>query len=333
MLRFVYLLCLITLVLPAAETVRHVEFEKWPGCFELNAPAKNIRAVVVPQIGARLLHYSINGENVLYHNSDTAGKTLATHPKGFWAGGYQLDVGPEMRGIPPHQSMWMGPWACKFELNGVLAISENDTATGLCLQKRISIDADTGALRVRQSMKNHTDKELSYCLWDRTLVEGGGYAIIKLNPKSRFKAGWCEGTRNEQSKGGWDYDGDTPSAPEVKVIDGVLVSHNKAQKNPGNKIGADTDSGWIAYALNKTLFIKQYPVDAKGNYTDGGMNVANYWSNRVGELEPISPEVTLKSGESYSFDETWHLLALDEPVDSHEKARALLPKIEALLKP
>lgn len=111
--------------------------------------------------------------------------------------------------------MWMGPWECKLGAkNDVVAVSENNTATGLQLSKTISINVETGSLRVTQSMKNHTDKELSYCLWDRTLVEGGGYAIIKLNPKSHFKAGWCEGTRNEQSKGGWDYNGDTPTRPK-----------------------------------------------------------------------------------------------------------------------
>jgi hypothetical protein len=52
-----------------------------------------------------------------------------------------------------------------------------------------------------------------------------------------------------------------------------------------------------------------------------------YCNDRAAELEPVSPEVTLKSGDNYSFPEKWTLIELDKEVKSHEQARALVKRI------
>src|SRR5919108_3053993 len=81
----------------------------WARSLFLNAPDPEIQAVVVPAVGGRILQYSLRGENILFENPGSEGKTLANTKEGFWVGGYQCDLGPELRGLPDHQTLWVGP--------------------------------------------------------------------------------------------------------------------------------------------------------------------------------------------------------------------------------
>jgi hypothetical protein len=306
--------------------VQQREFAGWSDCFEFSAPGAGVTATLVPSIGARLVRYALRGENILFDNPDAHGKTLA-NSKNFWAGGYQLDLGPEMRGIPTHTLTWMGAWDCGLDTrNALTAVSVEDASTGIRLTKVVAIDPASGRLRVDQAMTNFTDDALNYCLWDRTLCAGGGYSLIPLNPKSRFKHGWCLGANYKDGK--WEYNTENPTAPNIRAMDGVLVTHCVSEKGAFGKLGADCADGWIAYARGKLLFIKTFPVAPDGNYTDGGLRVANYWNDRVAELEPIGEEVPLKPGETHSFNETWFLLPLEREIGSHEAARELVPLIQ-----
>ena len=73
--------------------------------------------------------------------------------------------------------------------------------------------------------------------------------------------------------------------------------------------------------------MKFYPYFPDGKYTDGENSVELYFDPRVCEMEPLSPEVTLKPGEEYAFPEKWVLIPLDRDITSHEEARALVSRI------
>ena len=282
------------------------------------------KLVIVHATGGRIANYSLNGENIIFENSATFGKTLVTTPGGFWVGGYQCDLGPEIRGLPDHPKIWMWPhrWRTPRE-NTVGLQSDPDLTVGIQLEKEIVMDPDSGELGVMQRMRNVIDKETSFCLWDRTLCKGGGFAIIPVNRKSRFKAGGS--VRNTVEKK-YSYDGNPPSDPRVKVLDGVLVAQ---AAGPAMKIGADSDAGWIAYTRGKLLFVKYFPYFPKGDYTDGGNSVEFYCDATVAELEPLSPEIKLQPRENYSFPEKWVLIELKDEVTTHAQARALVKRIPA----
>jgi hypothetical protein len=122
----------------------------------------------------------------------------------------------------------------------------------------------------------------------------------------------------------WDYDGETPAHESCRVLDGVLVVKSIG---PEQKVGADSDAGWIAYVRGRVLFVKYYAYDPAGRYTDGGLSVAHYFSQTIAELEPISPEVTLAPGGDYVFPEKWTIALLDEAVTTPEQARAAAESI------
>lgn len=302
--------------------VKTAAYTGWADSLFVEATDVDAEVVVVPAIGGRIARYAINGENIVYEHIGSAGKTLANTPTNFWVGGYQCDIGPEIRGIPDHASLWMGPhqWRATRDYQ-VVVTSAPDVAVGIQLEKGILLDPETGELGVTQQMKNVSDQTTVFCLWDRTLCWGGGFAFFPLNRKSRFPAGW---SMRRSAGGKYAYDGVSPVTTRVKVLDGVLVA--KAD-GPATKIGADSDAEWIAYARGRLLFIKYFPYFPKGDYTDGGNSVELYFDERVAELEPLSPEIRLRPRESYVFPEKWVLVHLEDFVTTFEQARALVLRV------
>jgi hypothetical protein len=279
----------------------------------LVAAGAKIVAVAIPQVAGRVVHYSLDGENILYNPL----KNGQSQP----SGGYGLDLGPE-RSIPPHPALWTGKhtWALLGDI--VTLTSGRDPAVGMRVEKNIMIDGATGALDILQRMTNVSDREQAWCFWDRTLCRAGGFAVIPLNPKSRFPAKWVLGTRHGPLW--WDYDGTNPAHPGIRILNGMLVAKAEGKEQ---KLGADSDAGWIAYVRGRLLFVKYFPYVAGGDYIDNGLSVAHYFNDTIAELEPLSPEARLKPEGEYTFPEHWTLTRLDREVTTHEEARAVAERI------
>src|SRR5262252_4659736 len=78
--------------------------------FRLDAAEARTAAMIIPTAGGRIVSYG-RGENILFDNPDYRGKTLEnTAPDALAQGytGYNVDLGPELRGIPRHLGLWMG---------------------------------------------------------------------------------------------------------------------------------------------------------------------------------------------------------------------------------
>jgi len=314
------LLALLLFLLQDPVAVRREAYKGWPEAVVLEAPRARASLVIAPELGGRFVSYGVGGTNLLFENPDYLGKTLeAAAPGSLDQGyiGYNVDLGPELRGIPKHLPLWVGTYAATVEGTVVTLTSVVDPATRMGIVKQVEMDPLDGSLRVLQSMTNRGPKEATYCLWDRTLCAGGGFALIPLNPSSRFPSGWSQ-LRNGK------YDPERPEHPGVKVLDGVLVAR---AEGPSSKLGADSDGGWIAYAKGKLLLVKYFPYTARGVYSDGGNSVELYFDPKVCELEPLSPEVTLAPGAAYEFMERWMILPLEREAATWEDARALVSKI------
>jgi len=314
-------LLILPLCLPQV-TVRREPYKGWSDAVLVDAAKPQASLVLAPELGGRLISYGLGGQNLLFENPDYLGKTLETTAPGTLDQGYlgyNIDLGPEIRGLPKHLALWVGKYTAAVEGPMVTLKSGVDPVTRMEITKQVEMDPIDGSLRVLQSMANRGEKDAAYCLWDRTLCAGGGFALIPLNPSSRFPSGWC------QLKNG-KYTADAPTHPGVKIQDGILVA--KAE-GPSSKLGADSDGGWIAYAKGKQLLVKYYPYLPNGTYSDGGNSVELYFDPKVCELEPLSPEVTMTPGRAYEFMERWLILPLEREVTTAEEARDLVKKIPA----
>ncbi len=289
--------------------LRTIRYDSRDDCLELsNAVA---RLVIVPASGGRIVHYSRDGG------------------PSFFIGGCQIDIGPELEYPPSHQTLWTGSY--KAEALGPLSVrltSSKDKATGVQIVKVVELAATGARVTLRQTMNNVGSKEIAYCLWDRTMT-GASYAFFELNAKSRFPARW---SMRRGEHGAYRYDGKTPGSPRVKIVGNLLVTV------PGKKmekVAADNVAGWIAGFRDGWLYVKHFPVYADGDYADGG-NSVEIWVNAAGtrtEIEPLSPKVKLRPGESYRFVENWDLRRVAEEIKSAEDIPKLLARVRETASP
>jgi hypothetical protein len=298
------------------------EYTGWPNCLLLNASELAVQAVVVPAVGGRIVHYSLDGQNILLENSGSQGVILGVKNEDLFLGGYQCDIGPAESGLAPHWALTEAPQRWKSEANfSVNLLCSPDPGLGVALDKDFVIAGDTGELGIMQRLRNDSDKSVRYSLTDRTICKGGGFVLLPLNRHSRFKAGWAL----THVVGGRAFrDGEHPDAYGVSVSGGVLVAQTGGDLT---RLGADSDGQWIAYARGRVLFVKYFLYSPKGDYGAAGISVEVYFDRRSTELNPSSPSTTLRPGASFSFPEKWLLLPLDKEVSSADDARKLVLRI------
>ena len=298
------------------------QYTVWPNCLLLNASELAVEAVIVPSVGGRIVHYSLDGQNILLENSGSQGAILGYKNEDLFLGGYQCDLGPAEAAIPPHWPLIEGPQLWKSEADfSAKVFSTPDPALGVALDKEFVLAGDTGELGIMQRLRNVTNKSVKYSLVDRTICKGGGFVLLPLNSRSRFKAGWAV---SHEVGGKIIRDGEHPNASGVSVLDGVLVAQTGGDVT---RLGADSDGQWIAYARGRMLFVKYYLYSAKGDYGAAGISMEVYSDRRATELNPVSPVTALPPGGRLDFPEKWLLLPLEKEVSTAEDARKLVLRI------
>jgi hypothetical protein len=281
------------------------------------------QAVVLPAVGGHMVQYAVNGEDIFYLEPGSGGRTLANSPDGFTLGGHQCGVGSGSRGLPESKGLWLGPWRWKAPRPHMVTLeSEPDPGLGLQVSKEILVDPESGEVGLQQRVTNVSKEEGAYWLWGRTACKGGGYALVPLNKKSRFRSGWSLARRDADGK--TYYDGVQPADQRARVLDRVLVVEARGALL---KLGADTDQEWVAYTVGKLLLVKYFPYVPNGRYGEGGNSVLFSIDEKRAELQVLSPEGRLRPGESQVLPEKWALLELESSAGSFAEARALIKRI------
>ena len=285
----------------------------WGDCYFLSNG--RVTATICPQVGGRILQYQLGDDRVLAEQRQYDGKTLATHGKYFHPGGYQLDVLPYLdRKTPGYDDQRAGPWDVEVTGPYELRLSSSRTnPMGFHLTKTLSMDPETGALRVAQTITNHSKKAVTFGLWDRTWTSGARYVFFPVRTGRRFKAGW---DFTENSKRWRDIpmimaSGQYSLHEGLFVVDGKRSIHNA-------QIVAECDAGWMAWAKNDLLYVKRFPFHPEATYGfDGGANVSVFTGGvklPVIEIEPTGPVQAIPPGESRTLRVVWELRRLEQPV-------------------
>ncbi len=305
-----------------AKNIKSSVYNGWKDSIIIEVPDAEVEAAIVPAVGGRILRYELYGNNPLYENRNASKNTYENSGQIFFVGGYQCDLGPEIRDTPASPILWLGKWDVKsIKENSVSLISQPDKSVGIQMEKEIVVDQETGELGIVQRIINISDKDITASHWDRTYCKSGGFILIPLSRSSKLTAGW---SMRHKIQDRYIYDTINPSASNVKIYNRLLVA--KAEGVP-IKIGADTDAGWLAYVLNTTVFVKYFPVERGGNYPDSGNNAFAYMDDGVVEFGPVSAQKNVKAGGKYDFPEKWSLIQLNEPVNDFKKAKSAAEKI------
>src|SRR4051812_11472499 len=130
-MRIPLLALLVPLLLQDEVVVRREPSQGWAETLRVDAARPGMSLVVVPDLGGRVIRYGLGGENLIFDNPDYAGKTLENSPAGALDQGYtgyNVDLGPETRGIPKHLPLWVGKYKVLEAGPALRAPRENEPA-------------------------------------------------------------------------------------------------------------------------------------------------------------------------------------------------------------
>lgn len=264
---------------------------------------ERVRVVLCPEVGGRVLEYSLDGVNSLYLSDDEKKWKPGDSPRSS-AG--RFDIGPELV-IPSRDILWSGAW--KAELAGhrhVRLTSPDDPSTGTRLVRDFILDAKSTALRCTQTIHNISDRTLEWCHWSRTFAVGNGICLIPLTSPSRFPRSYVmyeEGSLINMR----------PDDPDIRIRDNYLEIL-RAPRKP--KLGFDSYAGEIIYlSPDNLLFLKRFACDPDRVYNEAAGLTISVWYPRgeMIELEPIGPRERLEPGQSAEFTEEWWLSSFPFP--------------------
>jgi hypothetical protein len=290
-----------------------------------------ISTVTVPDIGARVMQYDLDGHVSIYGDSSLNGKTYtpaADSPfRNF--GGFKNwpspQYGPGRWIWPPPPTLDCGKYTYKVlaETPDSAAIKvtspvEQWKAPNLQFVRRMTIYKNSSRVKMEQSLLNTGNTVVNWGIWDNTQTVAthpgendfkNFWIYFPINPNSVFGN---DGVKYDQSSAGWTGE----SAPGIY---GCQFTPNS------QKLFADPPKGWICYVdeLNGIAFAKTFPVFEDAEYPDDGARVAVYMDARDVEVEVTGPVEDIPAGGMISFTEDWYAAKVNGPILNVNSAGAV----------
>ena len=266
---------------------------------------------VTTAVGPRIIGAELpGGANILAELPD------ATIPRGngdnfALRGGHRLWHAPEMalRTYIPDDD----PLEVTEIENGVCLSQPIEADSGIAKSMFVSLLGDGAQAMIDHTVTNHGLWPVELAPWAITQLKPGGFGIL---PQVQEDTGLLPNRRIAL----WPY---TPiNSPHI--VWGDCFVFVKADMSDGAlKIGWANPAGWLAYAVDDSLFVKQTAYQPQADYFDFGSSSECYCGPAFIELETLGPKVTLEPGEATTHRETWALYG-DVQVAAEETAVAAL---------
>ncbi len=287
-----------------------------------------ISTVTVPDIGARVMQYNLDGYVSIYRDSSLNGKTYTPtasfpfHNFGGFKNWPSPQFGPGRWTWPPPPTLDCGKYSYDILADTpdsatikVTSPIEQWKAPNLQLVRRLTIYKNSSRVKMDQFLLNTGSAVVNWGIWDntQTIAAHSGendfknfWVYFPINPNSVFGS---DGVKYGQSSSGWTGE----AAPGIY---GCRFTPNS------QKLFADPHKGWICFVdeLNGVAFAKTFPVFEGAQYPDDGARVAVYMDARDVEVEVTGPVEDIPSGGMISFSENWYAAKVNGPILSVNSA-------------
>lgn len=309
--------------------VKKIDYKGWKDCWEISNPV--VRLVVVPQIGGRIMEYSIDGENAIWQNEREIGKVSGEDVGKIWRnyGGHKAWNAPQSRSTTDldffYDSMpaQVEPLTGKTGLRITCAPIEH---LGYQIIREVVLSDNTSHVRVTERMRNVSSHEVRWSVWGVTQVPVPCWMIFPLKENSSFATGWNVIYPAKQT------------LTQIKRVGntGFLQYDNKTENWATDAMG-----GWMAYMRGQLAYTKHWSTPLVGvSYPDSGCDASFYTCNKdylggYAEMEVMGPITKLQPGQETELIEDWFLTRLNQSAkdipDAIERAkllqkRGLLPR-------
>ena len=268
-----------------------------------------ISTATVPDIGARVMQYNLDGHISIYRDSSLNGKifTPAADSPFRNFGGFKNwpspQYGPGRWSWPPPPTLDCGKYTYEILADTpdsaaikVTSPIEQWKAPNLRFERKMTIYKNSSRIKMEQFLLNTGSTIVNWGIWDntQTIATHSGendfknfWVYFPINPNSVFGN---DGVKYDQSSAGWTE----KTAPGIY---GCQFTPNS------QKLFADPHKGWICYVdeLNGVAFAKTFPIIEGAEYPDDGARIAVYMDARDVEVEVTGPVEDIPPGGMISF--------------------------------
>ena len=287
--------------------ISKIDYNGWIDCYEISNSI--VRLVVVPQIGGRIMEYSLDGENALWQNESELGKTSGPDIGRTWRnyGGYKAWNAPQSSWRKNNKDCYYDSMPASVEIlpdgHGVRVTNSPVDHLGFQFVREISLSDTTSRVRITERMRNISDREISWSVWDVTQVKTPCWVVFPIKEQSKFAGGYSK-----------IYPPNKMLQQVTKVGNIGILQYNNATEN----WATDAMGGWMAYIKGQLAYTKHWPTRLVGvTYPDGGCDAKFYtcgtkYPDCYAEMGVMGPIVTLKPGEQTALIEDWFLTRLNQ---------------------
>jgi hypothetical protein len=195
--------------------------------------------------------------------------------------------------------------------NGVCLSQSVEPSTGIAKMMCVSLEAQGARATVEHRLTNQGLWPVSLAPWAITQLKPGGLGIL---PQLQEDTGLLPNRRLAL----WPYT--QVNSPHIHWGDRYIFIDATLPEG-ALKIGWANPAGWLAYAVDGSLFVKQTAYQPEAEYFDFGSSSECYCGPDFIELETLGPRVTLQPGQTVTHVEQWALYG-DVRVPAEETAVA-----------
>jgi hypothetical protein len=302
--------------------IEKVPFAGWKNCIRIDN--SQIEVIATTDVGPRIISCGFKGkENLFYNNPEEVGTTGGKEYVGY--GGHRLWAAPELAKRTYYSDNF--PVEVKTLVDGVLLTSAVETTTGIQKSMEIHMDEKEPKVLVRNSIKNCGLWPIPLAPWALTVMAAKGIAILPVKPRD-FTPGLLLPSHAVSI---WPYTRMTD--PRFTWGDDYILLRQDVKAERPTKVAVITESGWAAYVLNNTAFIKSFMYVSGADYVDFGSNLQSWTNKDCLELESLGPIKTLDREETVTYDETWFLAEnVPSPANDADVNKSILPIVKKVLK-
>ena len=247
-----------------------------------------IRAVVVPDVGGRVMQFWLDDHPFLFVNQSLAGRLFSADVN--WGDGTMASwknyggnktwpapqgwSGPDEWAGPPDPVLDSGHFKTLTADSSRVAVqSPPDPRTGLQITRELTLEPGAARAVLRRTMRNVSERPVRWSLWDVTqldcAIQSACRMTIPLNASSRFPSGFdvLYGPRDN---------------PQWRTGDSTVftVEYSRAL----GKVALDSYAGWIAFSDGEWALLQQFDAQPGQDYPDGGATVEVWTQGRASQL-------------------------------------------------
>lgn len=232
--------------------------------------------------GGRIISFTLGNHEILTQEKEheNFGSTLWIAPQSDW-------------GWPPYKVLDNERYDVEEDGDELKMKSKEDEESGLQIEKTWEI-VNGNTVQITYQIKNISDFPKYVGAWEVTRVPCGGVVFFAQGDTTKLP----------------------PSKLEIDLKENGInwLSIDKIPKQENQKLFSSASGGWLSYARNDVLFIKQFPDIEISKYSPQQGEVEIYVNKDKSyiELENQGEYTLLQADQSLSYRVKWSLVKLPE---------------------